>query len=104
MGTGHRQNVESTRAAVASPVSAAETISGFRVTLAANAPTGGIDVTFFVGATATSLTCTIAAGNDTCTSGAASTSVTATDRVAVEVTKATAAGAVRGLSWTAALS
>jgi hypothetical protein len=103
MGIGHRQNVEWSRASVASAVSGANTVSGFRASLGSAAPTGGVLVTFYVGATATTLTCTITAGTDSCTSPS-STTVVSGDRVAVEVSKATAAGAVRGLSWSVALS
>jgi hypothetical protein len=100
---GQRQNVEAARTTVASPVSSNANASGLQASIADPAPTGGITFTFYVGAAATALTCTVPAGSDAC-SFTATVPLTSGDRVSVLVSKAAAAGAVRGLSWSVALS
>jgi hypothetical protein len=98
IGMGGEANLTLSSADAGSPIPAAGTLSGFRARLTA-APAGPVVFTLFVNDAATSVTCTIAAPDTTCTDGAHTVALAAGNTVSVGVTNGS--GLLRHVRWSA---
>ena len=100
-GLGGQQNVSTTAGDSASVLRPAARSRGFRGRLTANAA-GTVTFTLFVNGAASSVTCSIPAGQNACTDGTNTATVAAGDVVTVRLTNAS--GMLRHVSWSAKLS
>jgi hypothetical protein len=99
-GTGGSQNVYSTAAQAASPLPVGGTLGTFVAHAGSPVAASGVTLTVLRNGSPTSVTCTIAAGQSSCSDVTHTVAVAASDTVAVEIQNGSGTF-VRNVAWVA---